>query len=185
MNIHIESNNQLLDETTYEEEFNSYHFNKHQECVCNICNFYVNKHIKHTFMYGFIMPVLWLYIIIIYIYNYYILQNNDPKISDSFDKLTQYELEQFKNKYYKSFDDQFKEVTNEDDSTLHGQRQINYHEMYIKECIKDVIQYHEKVQQENSIWAWRCFSAIMVYICIIFMLVMCATNSSSNSVIIL
>lgn len=187
MNPHIESDNQLLDETTYEEEFTSYHFNKYQSCACYICNFYAKKNIKHTFAYGFMMPLLWLYIIVIYIYQYYILSHNYPTISDDIGKLTQYELDQYQKNHYKSLDNQFKEATNENDdnSTLHGQKQINYQEVYIRECIKDVIVYHEKIQQENSIWAWRSFSAIMVYVCIIFMLVMCATNSSSNSVIIL
>lgn len=187
MNPHIESDNQLLDETTYEDEFDSYHFNKYQSCVCDICNFYADKNIKRTFIYGLMMPLLWLYIIVIYIYNYYILRHNDPRISDTFGKPTQYELDQFQRKYYKSFENQLKESNNknDDDSTLQRLKQINYQEVYMKECIKDVIVCHEKTQQENSIWVWRSFSVIMVYICIIFMLVMCVTNSSSNSVIIL
>ena len=95
MNPHIESDNQLLDETTYEEEFTSYHFNKYQSCVCGICNFYAKKNIKHTFVYGFMMPLLWLYIIVIYIYQYYILSHNYPKMSVEFGKPTQYELDQY------------------------------------------------------------------------------------------
>lgn len=187
MNPHIESGDQLLDETTYEDEFNSYHFNKYQSCVCDICNFYANKNIKHKFIYGLLMPLLWLYIIVIYIYEYHILRHNDPRISDAFDKPTEYELAQFQRKNYMPFENQPKKTTDivDEDSTIHGQKQTNYKEVYIKECIKDVIVYHEKIQQENSIWAWRSFSAIMVYTCIIFMLVMCTTSSSSNSVILL
>lgn len=181
-----DNNFQLCDKVTYDQEFNSYHFNKYPCCECHLCDYYTKNNLKHVFLYGFVIPVLWVYIIASYIFKYFLLKyrNSSPKLSVNITDLTQYELEEFKDTYFSDFLMQTRKNSSNDSSTGINQISKDYQEIYIKECVRDVFLYHEKVQKECSIWAWRSFSAIMVYICMIFMIVMCATRSISYEKII-
>ena len=185
MGSDLENNNLFFDETTYDQEFNSYHFNKYQSCECSQCNYYTRVSLKHQFFYGILVPVIWVYLIFNYIYKYYISKNSSccPKISDNITELTHYELEQFKKTYFNTAD-RFSNGTKGDDiSTLINQSTTNYQEIFMRECCRDVFLFHEKIQKDCSIWVWRSFSAIMVYFCLIFLIVMLATNSASYAMV--
>lgn len=185
MSSDLENNNHFFDETTYDQEFNSYHFNKYQNCECHPCNYYTRVNLKHQFFYGILMPAIWVYLIVNYIYIYYISKNSNcgAKLSDNLTELTHYELEQFKKTYFNTADGSSKRSKGDDNSTLINQSTTNYQEVYIRDCVRDVFLYHDKIQKNCSIWAWRSFSAIMIYVCLIFVIVMLATNSSSYDII--
>lgn len=176
---------------TYDEEMNGYGTTKYGDCVCKNCKFFKQTNFKKLFFCGILVPVVWLFPIIAYMWKYIIVDVEDKidiELPTSFE-LAQYDRKRLVKLRVKEKDVNFinksdyQPVATDGANQMHGSGNEclkTAHQGCVEEIFHRVYASHDDLKRSVEIWAFRCLTAFFTYLVIVLMVVLCAVVSSGE-----
>lgn len=170
-------------------------------CQCAGCEFrqQKTKHIRNSFFYGIVFPILWIHIIGLYFYSRFLLDNEVTHEAIADEHLpTQYEKDKYREQHIlrpstKHIDCKIQPEINEGlglkrlessksdiESNASSDSLCKFRDTYLKQCAENIVQSHAASQKLFLGWALKTLLMITTYSVILAFSIMLGMASSSG-----